>query len=102
MKHELRKLKTNDVFKMSKILKKMNLKIKFEKDTNEKQMGFEMIKSVFENLHLAEKEVNEFLADMTGMTIEEFSDLPFEDGIDIINQFKNMKEIGNFLKSANK
>jgi predicted transcriptional regulator len=96
----MRKLKTSDIFKMSKILKKMGLKINTENAT-QKQAGADLILSVFENLHLAEKEVKEFLADLMGMSSTEFAELPFERVFEIIKDFKQMSGIESFLKSAN-
>jgi hypothetical protein len=97
----LRELKSKDVFKMSKILKKMNLKINADEAKTQKQVGAELILSVFENLHLAEFEVNEFLADMAGIKIEEFEELPFEKTMEIVKEFKNIAGLSSFLKQAN-
>ena len=112
--YSVRELKTSDIFKMSKILKKMNLKIKANaekiKDENgeeiviektQKQVGAEFILSIFENLHLAENEVNNFLADMVGIAPEEFAELPIEKTLGIIKQFKEIGGLSSFLKQAN-
>ena len=91
----LRGLKTSDIFKMSKILKKMNLKIEpsykeinaegktITKEKTQQQVGAELFLSAFENLHMAEAEVNGLLADMSNMTTEEFSELPLEKTLEI-------------------
>ena len=100
-KIKLRKLKTSDIFKMSKILKKMGLKKELSiKDKSQEEVGAELILSIFENLYLVETEVNEFLADLTGKTVAEFEELGFEEVMEIINEFKNMSGISSFLKSA--
>lgn len=96
----LRNLKTSDIFKMSKILKKMNLKVDAN-DKTQQQVGAELILSVFENLHMAEIEVNELLADLSGMTANEFSELPIEKTMEIIKEFKNISGLASFFKSAN-
>jgi hypothetical protein len=96
----LRGLKTSDIFKMSKILKKMGLKVDAG-DKSQRQMGAEFILTVFENIHLAEFEVNEFLADMCGMKPEEFAELPIEKTLEIIKDFKQIPGISNFFKQAN-
>jgi hypothetical protein len=96
----LRGLKTSDIFKMSKILKKMNLKVNVGEKSN-RQVGADFIITVFENIHLAENEVNEFLADMSGMKPEEFSELPLEKTLEIIKEFKQIPGLLNFLKQAN-
>jgi hypothetical protein len=103
----LRKLKTNDIFKMSKILKKMNLKNELKvaeegkKIKTQEQIGLELILAVFENLHLAQGEVNEFLSDLVGMSVEEFEQLEIEKVFEIIEEFKAMPGISSFLKRAN-
>jgi hypothetical protein len=98
---KLRKLKTSDIFKMSKILKKMGLKKELNiKDKSQEEVGAELIITVFENLYLAEKEVNEFLADVSGMSLDEFENLEIEKVMEIISEFKNTSGISSFLKSA--
>ncbi|MFZ5352740.1 MAG: hypothetical protein ACOZCL_08455 [Bacillota bacterium] len=95
----MRDLKTNDIFKMSKILKKMQLNI----DVNGKsqdQVGAEFIKSIFESLHLAQNEINEFLGDIFGMTGEEFGNLPLEESLEYVKQFKSIPNLSNFFKLA--
>ena len=96
----LRNLKTSDIFKMSKILKQMKLKIDV-KDKTQSQVGAELIVAVFENLHLAEDSVNEFLADLSGMKKEEFANLEFEKAMEIIKEFKSIPAIASFFKQAN-
>jgi len=97
----MRDLTMQDVYTMSKILKKMQLKsdVVIEGKTQE-QAGFELIITVFENLHLAEKEVNGFLASLVGITPEEYLKLPFEEGLKYLEEFKNKPGISSFFKSA--
>lgn len=97
----LRNLKTKDIFKMSKILKKMNLKMDDVKGKEQEQVGAEMILKIIENIHMAEDEVNIFLADISGMTKEEFEDLDIDKFFEIIKEFKNMPMVGSFLSRAN-
>ena len=96
----MRDLIMSDVYKMSKILKKMGLKPIIDGDMSQVQAGIEIIMQVFENLHLAEKEVNDFIGDLVGITGDEFSKLPFEEGQKYIEEFKNKPGIVNFFKSA--
>lgn len=108
---EIRALRTNDIFKMSKILKKIGVKVdtfsgEINKETGERkkktqeQLGGEIILQVFENLHLAQNEVNEFLGDLVGMAGKDFGELPLEQSFEIIQQFKNIPGLVNFFKSA--
>lgn len=103
---KIRELKTSDIFKVSKILKRMNLKVNeiaSENDTGKKsstQVGIQIILTALENLHLAEKEVNEFLADLAGISSVEFAELPLQKTLEIIKEVKNISGITNFLRSA--
>jgi hypothetical protein len=108
----LRNLKTADIFKMSKILKKMGLKVdttfkeidstgkEITKDKSQQQVGAELILSVFENIHMAELEVNEFLADLAGMKAAEFAELPIEQTMEIMAEFKQIPGLASFFKTA--
>lgn len=101
-KFKMRDLKTGDIYKMSRILKKMDLKFEVGKDITQIEMGVQFVQKILENLHMAETEVNEFLAELIGMTPEEFADLPLGEVMEVFNQFKNQKDIGAFLKLAGK
>jgi hypothetical protein len=101
MMYQLRALKTNDIYPMSKILKKLNLKKELDtKNKTQAQLGAELILSVFENLYMAQDEVNNFIGSMVGITGEEFGELPIEESQEIIMKFKKMPNIANFFKLA--
>lgn len=95
----MRGLKTSDIFKMSKILKKMGLKVD-PKDKTQEQLGAEFMVLIAENLYLAENEVNEFLGSMVDKKAEEIADLPLEEMLGIIQQFKDQPGIKGFFKAA--
>jgi len=95
----MRQLKTKDIFTMSKILEKLELKIDAENKSQE-QLGAELILKIGENLHKAEKEINEFLADLKEITVEEFENLSIKEVINIFNEFKNLEGVKDFLSSA--
>jgi hypothetical protein len=99
MSYTMRPLKMGDVFKMSKILKKMNLKIDPNGKTQD-QLGAEFVIAAAENLHLAEEEVNDFLGDLVDMPGWEFAALPISEAVDIIKQFKAQPGVANFLSQA--
>ena len=101
-KHEMRVLKTSDIFKMSKILKKMNLQMEIKEDTTQTAAGVQFIQKIAENIHMAEEEVNEFLGGLVGITKEEFSDLEIEETMEIIEMFKKQKGLTGFFKLAGK
>ena len=100
--YTLRELKTGDIFKMSKVLKKMDIKIEVKKGMSQGQVGFEIINQIFSNLHMAEKEVADFMGDLVGITGNEFQELSLEDSMSIISQFKDLDGVESFLKLANK
>lgn len=97
----MRELKTMDVFKMSKILKKIDLTIDADDKTQE-QLGAEIMLQIGENLHLVEKEVNEFLASLIGIPAKEFSELPIAKTLEYFEEFKNLDGIASFFKLAGK
>ena len=102
MAYEMRGLKTSDIYKMSRILKRMNLDLVADDKTTQVQMGVQMIKKIGENLHMAEDEVNEFMGGMVGLSGEEFGNLPIEDTIQIMERFKDQKGLTSFFKLAAK
>lgn len=103
MDYTMRKLKTKDIFKMSKILKKLDLKlsdVNIAEDSTQTQAGIALVQKALENLHRAEDEVNDFLGDLVGLSGEEFGELDFEEVFEIINLFKTQKGIADFLDKA--
>lgn len=116
---QMRSLKTKDIFPMSVILKKIGLReiakeaaLKAAKEAESGnaltkrdvtlRAGVEMFAAVFENLHLAEKEVNALLADMCGMKPDEFAELDLDVVLTIMDKFKGNAAFANFLKQASR
>jgi hypothetical protein len=97
---KLRGLKTSDIYKTSKILKKMGIKPESGEGKTQQQVGAELIITVFESLHLAEQEVNELLGSLVGLTPEEFSELPLEKTMEIIKEFRQLPGLPTFFKPA--
>lgn len=95
----MRELKTTDIFKMSKILKKMDIKMDVGGKAQE-QVGADLILRLGENIHLAETEVNEFMGSLIGITAKEFSELPITKTFEYLEEFRNIPGIANFLKFA--
>lgn len=102
MGYTMRPLKTADIFKMSKILKKMNLKLDVDPKTTQEQLGVQFIQRIAENIYMAEEEINEFLGNLIGATEKEFSELPIEDTLQVIELFKQQKGLASFFKLAGK
>jgi hypothetical protein len=95
----MRNLITNDIFKMSRILKKMSLKLDVKGKTSE-EIGGEFVLAVLENIHLAQEEVNDFLGGLMGMEGESFGKLPIEQTMEAIAEFKNLPGLAGFFKAA--
>src|SRR5690625_982869 len=102
MSFEMRPLKTSDIYVMSKILKKMDLKMDVNDGTTQMEMGVQFIQRILENLHKAEKEVNGFMADLIGMDEKEFSELPITEVFKVFEQFKKHEGVNTFLELAGK
>jgi hypothetical protein len=112
MNYSVRSLKTGDIFKMSKIIKKLGLKVETTyKEVNEEgkevvktktqeQIGTEVLMSVAENLHLAEEEVSDFLGGLAGLSGRQFSELPIDLTVQIMKQFKTLPGVSSFLQQA--
>ena len=92
----MRQLKTNDVFLMSRILKKININLD-SKGTDE-EIGLKLLMQVAENAYLAQNEINEFLGGLTGMTGEEFGNLPIKESMAIMSEFKQLDGVVDFFK----
>lgn len=95
----MRQLITNDVFTVSRILKKLDVLKDINVESDEK-IALTIISKIVENSHMAQAEINSFLGDLAGMTGEEFGKLPIKDSFAIIQQFKELDGIGDFFKSV--
>ena len=99
---DFRELKGNDVFTASRIIKKMNLEIEVKAGDTQEQVGARLVLSVFENLHLAQKEVNDFLGSMIGISGKTFGELPLSEYLAYLQKFKEIEGLANFLEQARK
>lgn len=100
----MRELNTNDIFKMSRILGKLNLKMDFEIDNEDEnwdeKLGVSLLQKIAENLHLVQTEVNDFLGDLCGMSGEEFGKLPIKQTMKHIKEFQKLDGVADFFKLA--
>ena len=99
-KYEMRKLKAKDVFSMSKILKKMDLKGKLARTEGQTQeeFGQQFFMTILESIGDAEGEFNSFLGELVGLTEEEFANLDMEELFQIFEQFKAQDGIKSFFQ----
>lgn len=92
----MRELKTRDIFTLSEILSKMEIHMDFVGKDAE-QTGGELILAIGSNLYKAEKEVSAFVADMAGITVQEFNEKPLSETIKMIAEVKGLL---GFFKQA--
>ncbi|OLN27524.1 hypothetical protein [Desulfosporosinus metallidurans] len=109
----MRKLKTSDIFSLSKIAKKMDIKKEIasvakdvsnfspeEKAKAEATMQSNIIMIFIENIGSAEKEVYKFLADISGSTPKEIEDMELPLFLELIKELFSGEGIGSFFSSA--
>ena len=116
----LRKFEFGDLPKLSKILKKMEIKDglkqlfsmpgvktndkKEEKERKEKlaeEMGADFGATAIVNLYMAEAEIYELLASLTGLSISEVIKMQIDDVIKMFTEFgKSAGSLVSFFKSA--
>ena len=94
----MRGLKTQDIYSMSRILKKMNIKMDAGGKQSAEQVGIDLMTKVFENLHQAQDEVNAFFGGLIGMTAVEFSELDIEHAGQVIGEFRKLKGLTGFFQ----
>ena len=95
---KMRQLITNDIFKMSRILKKLEIKI--IANGTDAQFMTDLIVKVAENAYIAQDEINDFIGSLAGMTAEEFGNLPIKESIEIVKDFKSLDGVSDFFKLA--
>jgi len=91
----MRQLTTNDVFKMSRILKKININL--DSNGTDEEVGIKLLMQVAENAYLAQNEINDFFGDLVGMTGEEFGNLPIKESMAIMSEFKQLDGVADFF-----
>lgn len=100
----MRQLITNDIFAMSRILKKLQIDTNFNLGKDDKNsdesLGVQVIVKIAENAHLAQTEINNFIGELAGTSGEEFGKLPIKESLEIIKQFKELDGISDFFKRA--
>lgn len=109
----MRKLKTSDLFGLSKILKKMDIKSDIkalakdvtglsdeEKAKASQELQIDLAMLFVENIGSAEKEIYNFLADITENTVEKIKDMDLGDFINLIKELFSQEGLGSFLSTA--
>lgn len=109
----MRKLETSDLFSLTRILKKMNIKDEIkslvkdvtglndeEKKKAEQALQIELVWLFVENIGNAEKEIYKFLADLTGMKTEEIKHLEPNKFMALIEELFQQDSLGSFFSMA--
>lgn len=118
---KLNPVSAENIFQISAILDKMdvdfskidfNLSTKKEKDMNEKELQeyanrkLKLVTAIFnivvKKLHLAKKEINELLASLSGLTVQEIQKLSAVKYLKLIYKLKDDEEILGFFKLQGK
>ena len=104
----MRELKLKDIYKLSAIIDKMQVKADLNKlmDDAKKQpdaqayIGGQMIMILVSRLHMAQKEVSSFLADLTGQTVEQLEDLSIKEVTELFKELFGKNDMSGFFNSA--
>ena len=104
----MRQLVTNDIFKMSRIFKKLNIRLdeilgigkKENDDASDEKFAINLIQKLAENACLAQDEINDFIGSLSGMTGEAFGNLLIKESQEIIKQFRELDGVADFFKLA--
>lgn len=101
-KLEIRGLIYKDIFPMSKIISKLNLKFKFDKGLTQEEIGIELATRVLGGLHLAEKDITDFISSLLQIKPKELEALGFDAFFDVFIQLSKSEEFDRFFKLASK
>jgi hypothetical protein len=104
----MRELKLKDIYKLSAIIDKMQVKADLNKlmDDAKKQpdaqayIGGQMVMIIVSRLHMAQKEVSSFLADLTGKTVEQLEDLSIKEVAELFKELFGKNDMSGFFNSA--
>ncbi len=101
----MRQLITNDVYKLSRILKKMQLKsedLKTDLDSEnaDQAFGINLLLKVVENAYMAQDEINDLIGGLCGLSGEDFGNLPITESVKLITEFNNLDGISDFFAQA--
>ena len=110
---EIRELKGKDLYRFSKMLRKMNIrrevkglitdvtgKTEEEKKAKADEIALEVAFIVLENIGNAEKEANHFFGDLVGLKPEEFAELSFKEIADIVKTVMQQEDFQDFFEQA--
>jgi len=94
---EVKRLQTEHLFALARILKKMNLRIDLRRGILPQQVGADVIMQVLTGLGDVEDEVMELLAGLSDVSLEEMKALPLGDFLLLAGDILERSGAGRFL-----
>lgn len=101
----MRNLKLSDAGKVSKILKKVQLRVDGQGNIESPEaLGASLFLLFLENYHIAEKDVAELMAELIGdeMTASKFLELDLNDAVPYFEEIKKDPGLDRFFKLLGK
>jgi aspartate carbamoyltransferase regulatory subunit len=93
----MRKLKTDDMFLLSEIADKMDIKLDVKGKTQE-EVGAELILFLVKKAHKAKDEIKTLVATLTGKPLEEVSDMSPNEMINNVKEILKQDGVLDFFK----
>lgn len=91
----MRKLNTLDLIKASTLLGKIGKNIEIPEGASNVQIGIILFSNVMQH---AETDFKTWLADIAGMSVEEFEKQPFDFPLEVIEQIAEQEDLNAFLQ----
>ena len=96
----MRELGWKDVFTVSRILKKMQIRFEYQEGMTMEQMGTRFFQAFLENIGDAEKEVTAFFADLKGIKPAVLEAYNMKETMEVIKEFKELPDLQAFFTSV--
>ena len=104
----MRELKLKDIYRLSHIIDKMQIKVDLNKLMDEgkktpniqEYVGGQMALIIVSKLHLAQKEVSEFLSGLTEMKPDDIDNLSIPEAMKLFKELFNRNDMSGFFNSA--
>lgn len=104
----MRELTLKDAFKLSQIIDKMQIKTDINKLFDEAKktpdaqayIGGQMALILISRLHMAQKEVSQLLAELTGLSLDEIESKPLKEMGGLFSELLTKNDLKGFFNSA--
>ncbi|PSL42125.1 hypothetical protein B0H99_101373 [Planomicrobium soli] len=93
----MRELSWKDVFAVSRILKKMQIRFEYKEGMTMEQMGTAFFQAFIENIGEAETEVTKFFADLKGVKPAVIEKYTMKETLELIKELKEMPDLQSFF-----